>query len=273
MQSQFSVLISTYKNDNPHCLKKAIESIFNQSLPPTQVVLVIDGEILAENATIISKFEIEFVNTITVVKLPINVGLGNALNEGLKHCKYNLVARMDADDECFFERFKTQISYFETNPNLAVVGSFVEEFHTIPKDYGRIKKAPVGYEAIKKYAAYRNPLNHPSVMFKKDAIETVGSYKEINLFEDYYLWLRLIKANFILENIPQSLVYFKIGNDLIDRRHGWKYLKKEYLFFKTCLKEGLITNKSFYVQLFTRLPLRLLPKKLLLLIYKKLLRH
>lgn len=273
MPSQFSVLISTYKNDNPVCLKKALDSIFQQSLPPTQVVMVIDGEIPAENESIISAFKNVFADTITEVKLPINVGLGNALNEGLKYCKYNLVARMDADDECFFNRFKTQIDHFDANATLAVVGSFVEEFHTIPRDYGRIKKAPVGYQAIKKYAAYRNPLNHPSVMFKKEAIESIGGYKEINLFEDYYLWLRLIKANFILENIPQSLVYFKIGNDLIDRRHGWKYLKKEYFFFKTCLKEDLITHKSFYVQLLSRLPLRLLPKKILLLIYKTLLRH
>ncbi len=273
LHNRFSVLISTYHKDNPKCLKEALESVFNQSLIPNQVVLVIDGNILLENENVIRKFEKDFEDIFTVVKLKDNVGLGNSLNEGLKKCKYNLIARMDADDECFYNRFETQIQYFENNNNLSVLGSYVEEFHSTPKDYGKTKKVPLGYSNLKKYSNFRNPLNHPSVMFKKDIIENVGGYIEINLFEDYYLWLRILKAGYTIDNIPECLVYSKVGNDLIGRRHGLSYLKKEFYFLKRCKQEKLISLKSFYIQILTRLPLRLLPKNLLLIIYKSILRH
>jgi glycosyltransferase involved in cell wall biosynthesis len=270
---QFSVLISTYKNDDSICLKKALESIFNQSFLPTQVVLIIDGEITQDAVQVISDFKGEYSEIFDLVQLPQNVGLGNALNIGIKHCKHSLIARMDADDVSDFNRFKTQIDYFNKNPNVSVVGSFVEEFHNEPNDYGSIKKVPLSNEEIKKYSSFRNPINHPSVMFKKEAIEQVGSYKEINLFEDYYLWLRLLKAGFAIENIPKCLLHFKVGNDLIGRRHGFSYLQKEYVFLKLCYSERLISASAFVTQFFSRLPLRILPKKVLLFIYNKFLRH
>jgi len=273
MYTPFSVLISTYKNDKPNLLSIALESIFSQSLQPNQVVLVVDGEI-AKNATqVISEFENKYSEILELVQLPQNVGLGNALKIGIKHCKYSLIARMDADDVCDFNRFKTQVDYFYNNPLVSVVGSFVEEFHNKPSDYGSIKKVPLSTEEIRKYSSFRNPINHPSVMFKKEAIEQVGSYKEINLFEDYYLWLRLLKAGFIIENIPECLLHFKVGNDLIGRRHGFSYLKKEFSFLKLCYSENLITTKAFVTQIFSRLPLRVLPKNVLLFIYNKFLRH
>jgi O86/O127-antigen biosynthesis alpha-1,3-N-acetylgalactosaminyltransferase len=269
----FSVLISTYKNDNSDCLNKALESIFNQSLTPNQVVLVIDGNIPAESEKILLKFKETYSDIFETVRLANNLGLGNALNQGLKYCIFPLVARMDSDDECFFDRFKKQVEYLTKHKDVAVVGSFVEEFITIPQDYGKIKKAPIGYAKIKKYATYRNPLNHPTVMFRKEAIESVGSYKEINLFEDYYLWLRLLKAGYKIDNISESLVYFKIGNDLIGRRHGFSYMKKELAFFTTCRKEGLLSFISYFLLIISRLPMRLLPKKVLLILYRNLLRN
>jgi len=269
----FSVLISTYKSDNPKCLKKALESIFNQSLKPNQVVLVIDGEISLEATQIIEEVKDKYSEIFELVQLPYNGGLGNALKVGIRHCKHSLIARMDADDVSDFDRFKTQVEYFNKNPNLSVVGSFVEEFHNEPNDYGSVKKVPLSNLEIKRYSSFRNPINHPSVMFKKESIEQVGSYKEINLFEDYYLWLRLLKAGFLIENIPQCLLHFKVGNDLIGRRHGFSYLKKEYYFLKVCHSENLITTRAFVTQVFSRLPLRILPKKILLLIYNRFLRY
>lgn len=273
MYTQFSVLLSTYKEDKPKCLYEALESIFNQSIQPSQVVLVIDGEIIRKSRKVINEFIDKYPEVINVVELPENKGLGNALNEGLKYCNYPLVARMDADDVSKYVRFEKQIEAFNKNPKLSVLGSYVEEFHMIPDDYNSIKKVPLKFEEIKKYALYRNPLNHPTAMFKKEDVLAVGSYKEINLFEDYYLWLRLLKANYQIENIPESLVYFKVGNDLIGRRHGWKYLVKEFNFLLKCRREELISAKSFFIQIFTRLPLRVFPKKILLLVYKFILRH
>lgn len=269
----FSVLISTYYKDSSVCLSKALNSIVNQSLLPNEIVIVIDGEIKEENKVVIENFQKAYSSSVKPIYLPQNLGLGNALNAGLQQCNYDLVARIDADDECFYNRFEKQIQFFENNPSVSIVGSYLQEFHETPNDYGAVKKAPLGINNIKKYAKYRNPLNHPSVMFKKSDIEAIGGYKEINLFEDYYLWLRALKAGFLIDNIPECLVHFKVGNDLIGRRHGWTYLKKELNFLRICQEQNLISLKSYYFQLLFRLPLRILPKWLLHSIYKKLLRN
>ncbi len=269
--SAFSVLISTYINDNPLYFEKALLSICNQSLIPNQIVIVIDGEITEENETVISKFKNQFIEIVTLVKLPVNLGLGNALNEGLKHCKYNLVARMDADDECFFERFETQTKYFETNPNISVLGSYMQKFCFSPNDLNDIKKRPIQYKKIKAYSKFCCPLNHPTVMFNKAHIQAVGGYKMIkgvNIFEDHYLWLRLLNENYLIGNIPECLVHYNSNRNKPIKYYGLGFLKKEFIFFTTCYKEKLIPLSSYLFVLFTRLPLRILPKKILQLSYK-----
>ena len=95
----FSVLISVYHKENPEFLKRAFESIWDlQSLKPSQIVLVEDGPLTDDlNAEIQRQKEL-LGERLTVVSLEKNVGLGVALAEGLKACKYDLVARMDTDD-------------------------------------------------------------------------------------------------------------------------------------------------------------------------------
>ncbi|EIV9090438.1 glycosyltransferase, partial [Escherichia coli] len=97
---KFSVLISIYKNDLPQFFEVALRSIFHdQTLKPDQIVIVADGELHQTHIDIINSFIDDVGNKIvTFVPLPRNVGLANALNEGLKACRNELVARMDADD-------------------------------------------------------------------------------------------------------------------------------------------------------------------------------
>lgn len=63
-----------------------------------------------------------------VIALKENRGLGKALDEGLKHCSYELVARMDTDDICKPERFVRQVAFLETHPDIDVVGAWIDEF-------------------------------------------------------------------------------------------------------------------------------------------------
>jgi glycosyltransferase involved in cell wall biosynthesis len=269
----FSVLICVYYKEKAEYFEQALNSILKQSIPPSEIVLVKDGLLNTELDGVIEKFAANF-SCFKIVSLSKNVGLGNALHEGLKHCSFELVARMDSDDISMFNRFEIQLNFFKEHSELSVVGGFMCEFENNRNNSNRINSAPVGDNAaIRRYARFRNPLNHPTVMFKKSHVLNVGSYIEISLFEDYYLWLRLLNKNYKINNLKEILVDFRVGKDLIGRRHGFKYALKELFFFNKCRKEKLITSSVFIIQVVTRIPLRLIPKIILRNIYALLLRR
>ena len=125
----FSVLMSVYYKENPEFLKRAFESIWDlQTLKPSQIVLVEDGPLSDGLYAEIKRQKELLKDKLTVVSLEKNVGLGVALAEGLKACKYDIVARMDGDDVADQDRFLTQIDFLKTNPDISIVGSYISEF-------------------------------------------------------------------------------------------------------------------------------------------------
>ncbi|MBW7951524.1 MAG: glycosyltransferase [Chitinophagaceae bacterium] len=265
--------MATYHKDNSEHLFLALESLFKQTLLPNEIILVLDGDIPEENKIVVNKFLAHELKLLQVFPLEKNVGLGNALNYGLKKCNYDLVARMDSDDIALENRFKIQLNYFKNNPDVSVLGGWMNEFEKELNDRNKIKSTPVGFSKIIQYAKMRNPLNHPTVMFKKHDVLAVNSYIEINLFEDFYLWLRMLKKGYKLANVKDILVHFRVDDTMISRRHGYKYLVKEIRFITRCYNEKLINFSSLIIQIFTRLPLRLMPLSVLKFIYKYILRN
>jgi hypothetical protein len=174
-------------------------------------------------------------------------------------CSYNFVARMDADDICCDNRFELQYLFLQNNKDIAAVGGYLTEFLNLPGDLNKQKVVPNNHKNIVKYSRFRNPLNHPTVMFRKDLVLEAGNYRHMPLFEDYYLWLRLINKGYKLANISQSILFFRFTNEALQRRQGFNYLKKELHFFKTCYQESLLSFGSFCKLLLLRLPLRLVP--------------
>lgn len=267
----FSVLMSVYSGDKPQFLKQAFDSIFNQILKPAEVILVKDGELTADLNAMIQEYNEKYAE-LRVFELASNSGLGVALNYGLYFCTSELVARMDADDIAVSDRFEKQIPFLESRPDIAVLGGHIYEFQNDPGDLNKQKKVPIAYEDVVRFAKLRNPINHPTVVFRKSAVLAVGSYKHMPLFEDYYLWLRLLKAGYKIENMDHPVLHFRLTN-MLKRRHGLAYFKKEIHFFSTLYKEGLIPKEQYLLMLTIRLPFRILPRKVLALIYDNLLRE
>ena len=135
----FSVLISVYYNESISYFKKSLDSILYQTLLPAEVVLVKDG-ILTDDLNCIVKEYSQKYPILKVISLPVNQGLGKALNEGLKHCSYDLVARMDTDDIAKPDRFEKQIRVFQEHPELDVVGAWIDEFEETTSNIFRVEK-------------------------------------------------------------------------------------------------------------------------------------
>lgn len=270
----FSVLMSVYCKERPEYLKLSIESILNQTLMPSELVIVKDGPLGEELDSTIYDFESNYQELIKVVNLEKNVGLGEALQIGLINCSHPIVARMDTDDICLPYRFERQIEYLEMNPSVDVVGSWVEEFNgDISIESNLIKKVPIDYEIINRKARYRNPINHMSVVFKKQAVTDSGNYQPLLWNEDYYLWVRMISKGYRITNLPEVLVYVRAGDDMYRRRSGVKYIQSEIKLQKKMLDLKFINYMDFLINISIRTIIRLIPNNWRSFVYQKLLRN
>lgn len=264
MNKKFSVLMSVYYKEKPEYLEQSIDSIINQTIKPNEIVIVKDGPLTKELDNVIKNYKVK------VVELKENVGLGKALKIGVENCKYDIIARMDSDDISVENRFELQLKEFEKDENLTLVGGQVIEFNE--NTLGKRRSVPTNVEEIKKFSKKRNPLNHMTVMFKKQDILSVGNYQHMPYFEDYYLWVLLLKNNYKIINIDNVLAYVRSGEDMTKRRGGIKYLRPTYTFEKNIYKLKYIKINEYLLNLLIRTTVCLVPNKLRRKIYTKVLR-
>jgi glycosyltransferase involved in cell wall biosynthesis len=269
---KFSVLMSVYYKENPDFLKKAIESLLNQTLIPSEIVIVEDGKLTDQLYECIEEYKTNFTNLFKIVKLEENKGLGEALRIGVLNCSYDIVARMDTDDICREDRFEKQMNYLIKNPEVSILGSYIAEFDVTPDQVKSIRKVPVTYNEVLKKSKYRNPLNHMTVIFRKKSIIDSGNYRTFFLSEDYDLWCRVLMKDYVIENIPEALVYARAGMDMYMRRGGLKYFKSEFNLQKELYQKKFITLFQLSINLSLRFSARILPNDLRGLLYKSFLR-
>jgi exopolysaccharide biosynthesis polyprenyl glycosylphosphotransferase len=223
----FSVLLSVYSKENPKYLDEALCSIWDhQTLKPGQIVLVKDGSLTDELNNCINVWKQKLNETLTIVGLPENVGLGAALNAGLQECRYELVARMDTDDISLPYRFEKQVSFMNENPDIAASSAILEEWDETFSEYIGMRILPLKPEELKKFSKYRCPLSHPLAIYRKLIILTLGGYPDLKNAQDHPLWSLLLVKGYKLANLPDVLLKMRTGKDLMKRRNI-SFFKKE----------------------------------------------
>lgn len=268
----FSILMSVYYKELPEYLEESLRSCVEQTLRPNEIVLVKDGPLTAALDEVIASYVSKYPGLFKIVPLSKNGGLGPALAEGVKHCTHELIARMDSDDISLEDRFEKQINFMQLHKDVAILGGGLNEFRETVGDSGITRVPPAEHDDLIKFARRRCPFNHPTVMFRKTYILEAGSYLPMSHLEDYYLWLRIINKGFRVANLKDVVLYFRTGNDMISRRQGKDYMKREFNFLRTSYREGLLGTYDFYRAVLLRMPARMLPKKMLTFFYETLLR-
>ena len=239
-EMNYSVLMSVYYQEKPSYLKQSMESILKQTIKTNDFVLVCDGPLNENLDAVIADMKKEFGDVLQVIRLQQNVGLGCALNEGIKYCKNELVARMDSDDIAYPDRCSRQIAEFTKNSNLDICSGGVEEFIDTPAHIETRRIPPETHKEIYEFAKKRCPFNHPCVMYRKSAVNAAGGYQDFYHMEDYYLWVRMLLNGSIGYNIQQPLLWMRAGNDMYKRRAGWQYAKSQCALFRFMREHKLI---------------------------------
>jgi glycosyltransferase involved in cell wall biosynthesis len=179
------VLCSHVANEQ---LKHAVQSCLDQTFTDFELLLVANGKSATEVAEAANAWfghdERLRVLTTEVRQLPFSLSLG------LYHARASLVARMDSDDLAKPDRLDRQVNFMRTHPRVAVLGSCYEVIDAT----GRVKSTvhvPLEDASIRRALHTRNPMCHPSVMFRRSVVLHAGGYVGGLQAEDYDLWIRL----------------------------------------------------------------------------------
>ena len=244
--STVSALISTYAGEKASNLAQSLESVFAQTRPPEQVVLVIDGPVPPTQEAVISSYSGDpRVADMTVLHLPERSGLAVAMNAGLTACAGAYIMRMDSDDICAPDRLEIQMRYALANPDVDIVSSWSEEFFD-EDGATQIKVSPVAHEHITAALRWRNVLVHPTVLARSSVLRDVNGYRsKFGMLEDYDLFVRLAMQGCRFHVIPKTLVRVRSSLEQCSRRGGWRYGLNELAFRWECRRFGFLRLHQF----------------------------
>lgn len=233
----YSVLMTVYKKDNPDYFRQSLQSMLTQSVAPNEVLVIADGPIPNELEKVIDDLEKKYPHIINVIKMKKNVGLGTALKIGVPKCKNELIARMDSDDISLPDRCRLQLEAFVNNPDLDIVGYSIKEFSGNIDNIIGARMVPETNAEIYKFSRFRDPFNHPTVMFRKKKVIESGNYGDYRKNQDTDLWIKMLSHNAVCMNLSDDQFRFRFDEATYVRRKNWlntsSFLKIRYLAWKS----------------------------------------
>jgi hypothetical protein len=212
----FTCLVPVWGGDDPDTFATAMGTLAHSTLVPDAIVIAQDGPLPTPlRAAVERAVETSRARRVVNAGQP---GLHHNLNNAMATVETPYVARFDADDLNLPDRFQAQADFARSHREVAAFGGAILEF--APDGRTRRKAMPATHEAIIRFAGWRNPINHMTAFFRRDAFLAAGGYPDIPRKEDYGLWLAMVARGERLANLPQVLVHARLGRDFHRRRAG-----------------------------------------------------
>lgn len=266
--STFTLLLPVYAGNAAEHLREAFESsVHRQSRRPDAVVVTVDGPIGEPLESQLGELVESSPSPVRVVRLPTNQGLASALNAGLAGIETEYVARMDADDISLPERFERQLAEIEAR-QLDLLGTAIAEFAGRSETVIAKRTPPVGDE-IRRRAPWAQPFNHPTVVFRLAAVRAAGGYPtDVGRIEDYVLFARMLVAGARVDNLPETLLLYRVDDGGFDRRGGLRMFGDELRLQRELRRIGLTRRPQYLRNVVVRGSYRLAPTWLRSRVYR-----
>ncbi len=267
--SKFSVVMSVYISDSPIYFIEAINSLLNQTKMPDEIIIIADGPIGNELNVALNYFK--NMDLIRIIRLEKNCGLALSRKKAISSTSFDIIAVMDSDDICVPDRFEKQIKLLQDGKT-QVVGGWIEEFVNEPRDKGKVRKTPINHKEIFSFGKWRNPINHVTLMFTKEAYDSVDGYSSVRHSEDWDMISRMLVTGVIIQSVPEVLVHVRAGDEMIERRRNIEQFKGEMMLFIKMYSIGYINLFHLFGNIMIRVVLRALPMFVTKFTYNSLLR-
>lgn len=262
-----SVLLPVYAGVDAGHLAVALESIALQTLPAREIVLVEDGPLTREQHDVLDGFGKAHPELVRV-PLAVNGGAGIANQAGLAAATGAWIAKADADDVLVPDRFEKQVAALRAS-GADLCGSAMWEFDDDPDRPVRLRTNPIDHQAIAQRMRFNNPINHPTVVYRRALAVEVGGYPTMRYMQDYDLFARLLVGGARMQNLEEPLVRFRAGDSMRQRRSARGYLRLELDLQRQLRSYGLIGPVTMARNLAVRWTFRLLPQRLIQATYSR----
>lgn len=268
-----SVLMSVYHSEMAEYLNRSLQSVWDdQSLKPNQIVLIEDGPLGTELHKVIDEWKERLQDVFCIVTNEKNIGLTKSLNKGIQYITSELIARADSDDISMPTRFALQEKFLAEHPDVDILGGAMQEFNE-ENDCLNVRRYPSTHEQARKYIMKASPLAHPSVMMRKKIFDEGLRYnEEYRTSQDVALWFDALNAGYHIANLDDIILHFRQNSSVFKRRGRAKAWNEFKIYIKGIYrKKGLFT--FYYVYPLSRLLFRLMPARLIELVYKSNMRN
>lgn len=210
-----------YSGNGPSELKRSLSSMAAQQYPNIEVNVVFDGPVADELREAVKDVQKNTAVPINTFQLPHNLGLGPALNQAIKMSKGDFFARMDTDDYSKPDRISAQMAYLLSRPETDIVGCCMEEVFENGAHIS-VTSMPLTHEACVSEFIRRDPIHHPTAVFRRRFFEKAGFYTdEYPLDEDSALWLAGMKSGCIFANIREPKYTMFLTDGFFRRRKSY----------------------------------------------------
>lgn len=198
-QPTISALMCINHSDSATALAATLESLCSQTLPPDQLVLVVDGPVTQE--TVIARYQQDCrIAEKLVLRVPTQ-GLASALNTGLGVCTGEWIMLMDCGEQARRDRLAIQIGYLREKPELDMFASWGDT-----GDPQQVKSSPTTHDAVAVSLRWSNVVLYPTVLIRASVLRQIGGYRSMLGREDHDLWVRFVMSGARLHVIPAFLV-------------------------------------------------------------------
>lgn len=268
-KARFSVVMPVYSAVPSDHFLIAGRSVLLQTLPPAELIVVVDGEVSQAINAVMS--ELQLLGEVRILRLKENVGPGAARHMGILEARSDIVAVMDSDDISLPMRFEKQYNVL-IDQGVDILGAWIQEFTCDSDNSTTLRTVPETHPKIVSYAKNRSPMNNVTVMFKKESYLVAGGYSNMRSFEDYDLFVRMIQSGARFYNIQEVLVLVRGGSQMFSRRGGLSQIGLESSMLFRFYKSGFYSLNDFLFNLCLRTTMRLLPNFIRKTIYMSFLR-
>ena len=244
---EISLIMSVYNGED--YLAEAIDSVLNQTFGDFELIVINDCS-TDGTSEILNRYA-ELDNRVKVHTNEVNLRLPSSLNKAMSLAQGKYIARMDADDICLPERLEKQYNFMESNPSVALSSC---RFMTLKN--GVISSGGCGgkcdNESIKALLLVTNPILHPGIIAKADAIKELQYDKNFTCTEDMELWTRFVMAGYDIEIMPQYLMIYRLHDKQITettlQKQHREVVNVEKNYYGALLEPMNSEQEEFYIR-------------------------
>lgn len=268
--TKLAVIQSIYKNDKAEYLIKSVDSILSQTFSNYTYFIGVDGPIGSDLRNVVDSITD---SRIVIIEHEENKGLASILNDLLEKCKegdFDFIARMDSDDIATQNRFELQINYLEQNADVDALGGAINEIDEDGNERGKVVCYPCSPKDCRSFFAKRNPIAHPTVMFRRSFFEKAGWQYPTDFVrnEDTRLWHEGYKHGCKIANLPDVVLNFRMTDSMFTQRRNGREFAKSQLELRKLIAKDLGYGMMAYIYAYAMYLLMISPSWILKIAYK-----